>query len=97
MTDKPTPQVDPDDPRLVYMSEDEASAASGLCAVLRDRWFVVHPERGLVFFQFKRGGGLRGASPQCNSNENIARSIARMYPWAEVRLIPFVLVPQEEG
>ena len=92
----PRPGVAEDDPRLVYLPEADVLAASGMCRVLRDRWFSVHPTRGLMFWQSekRRLGQLRGASPQCNSTEAIARALAdRLYPWAETRFVPVVLLP----
>lgn len=88
--------IAPDDLRLVYMAETDVLAANGMVEVLRDRWFSVHPERGLIFWQAEKGrrGQLIGASPQCNSHEAIARSLASsMYPWAETRFFPLVLLP----
>lgn len=88
--------ITPDDPRLVYLPEAEVLAANGMVQALRDRWFSVHPGRGLLFWQDERGrkGQLKGASPQCNGAEAIARDLAaRMYPWAETRFFPLVLLP----
>ncbi len=93
--------IEPDDPRMVYLPEADVLKASGHCGVMRDRWFCVHPERGLIFWQpdtRKRKGSLTGASPQCNSNESISQSIqAKLYPWAEVKFIPMVIVPIDVG
>jgi hypothetical protein len=51
----------------------------------RNSWWVVHPERGLAFF--RKGF----SSPQCNTNEQIAR---RLCPaWGEIKFIERVLVP----
>ena len=88
--------ITPDDPRLVYLPETSLLAANGMVQVLRDRWFSVHPERGLIFWQAeqRRFGQLKGASPQCNSGEAIARSLAtQLYPWAETRFYALVLLP----
>ena len=85
-----------DDDRLVYLPEDKVTSANGTCQVLRDRWFSVHPERGLLFWQAnkRRKSELRGASPQCNGSDAIARKLAeQMYPWAETRFYPLVLLP----
>jgi hypothetical protein len=89
-------EITPDDDRIVYLSESDLLSASGFAQVLRDRWFSVHPERGLMFWQTERGrkGKLRGAAPQCNSDEATARILAaKMYPWAETRFYPLVLLP----
>lgn len=84
----------PDDTRLVFLPFDQVHAGKGHCDVIRDCWWVVDPERGLLFYQRNRSGKLRSASPQCNRNESIARSIQRrLYPWAEVRQVPLVMLP----
>lgn len=88
--------IAPDDGRLVYLPEDMVTSANGMCQVLRDRWFSVHPERGLLFWQDerRRKGQLKGASPQCNGSEVIADTLrTQMYPWAETRFYPLVLLP----
>lgn len=88
--------IEPDDDRLVYMKESDVLSAGGLVDAMRNRWFSVHPERGLIFWQStnKRRGSLFGSSPQCNSREDVARTVtAKMYPWAEIRFYPLVLVP----
>jgi hypothetical protein len=88
--------VNPDDPRLVFLPETSILAASGMTHAIRNSWFSVHPERGLLFWQSltKRKGQLRGASPQCNRNKTVTDQIAaRMYPWAEIRFYPLVLQP----
>lgn len=75
-----------DDKRLKFVPLDQAAdPPSGLIEHLKDRWWVTHPERGLVFWVT---GQLK--SPQCNSSESIARHLAQMYPWAEVRFVPSV-------
>ena len=50
---------------------------------MRDRYWAVHPERGLLFY--------KGKSPQCNSSEMISRKIAP--PWARIVLLPVAFVP----
>ncbi|UXN70929.1 hypothetical protein N8A98_07000 [Devosia neptuniae] len=86
-----------DDPRLVYLPETNVMDVKGHCDVIRNRWWVVHPERGLIFWQpetRRRKGQLTGAAPQCNSDETITRRvIAKLYPWAEVKQVPLVLLP----
>lgn len=88
--------IEPDDPRLVFMPESAVVGANGTCNVMRDKFFCVHPEKGLVFWQLnrRRYGQLVGASPQCNTNKDIVISIRdKMYPWAEIKTFPIVLVP----
>lgn len=57
----------------------------GLIEHLKDRWWMVHPEKGVAFFVTR---GFHAA--QCNRNEAITRRLAENYPWAEVRFIPSV-------
>jgi hypothetical protein len=88
--------VEADDPRLVYLAEADVLAANGMVQVIRDSWFSIHPERGLMFWQTekRRQGQLRGASPQCNSNEDLATMLkGKLYPWAETKFFPLVLLP----
>jgi len=82
-----------DDPRLVFVPLDEAAKpVSGLCEVWVDRWWSVHPEKGLVFY--RSGAGRRNSylSAQCNPSERIARKFTEdLYgDWAECRQIPAV-------
>lgn len=87
---------DQDDPRLVYMAESNVTSSKGSCDVMKNRWFAVHPERGLVFWQpnGRRKGQLVGSAPQCNSDKNIAeRVVAPMFPWAEIKFFETVIVP----
>lgn len=55
--------------------------------VVTNRWWITHPEKGLPVF--------RQHSPQCNSSEAIARRIAEMYPWAEVKFLPVAYIRRE--
>lgn len=88
--------IDPDDKRLVYMPEDQVLSTNGFCVTIRERWFAVHPERGLVFWQpeSRRKDKLTGAVPQCvYKREIIENVISRLYPWAEPKQFPLVLAP----
>lgn len=85
-----------DDWRLVFMPESEILNGKGICDVLRNRWFAVCPERGLIFWQpeGRRKGQLRGASPQCNGDEIIARRvIVPSFPWADIKRFDVVMLP----
>jgi hypothetical protein len=90
-------KIEQDDPRLVFMKEEDVLNATGFCQIIKDRWFVVHPEtRSLVFYQSetKRRGKLVGASPQCNASENTAKYIKdKMFPWAELKFFERVACP----
>lgn len=90
----------PDDWRLVYMPETDIEKASGICNVMRDRWFMVHPERGLLFYQSnrRRKGQLRGASAQCNTDKAVVERLRQeLWPWAELRFYERVIVPIDLG
>lgn len=77
--------MDPDDERLSYIPLDRATRTKGIVYAVHDAWWSVHPERGLVMY--------RNHSPQYNHSESISRDFTtRLYPWAEVRQIPLVLV-----
>lgn len=79
--------VERDDPRLKFVLLDKlATPPGGLIEHLKDRYWVVDPERGAVFYRI---GKRDGWAPQCNSNESVTKVIVeRMHPWAEVVLVP---------
>ena len=80
------------DKMLVFLAEEQLLEAKGHCDVLKNKWWVVHPDKGLTFYS--RRGSLKGSSPQCNSSRSVATTLAtRMYPWAIIKQIPIVLVP----
>lgn len=64
----------------------------GDCLV--DRWWVVHPEDGLMFYASeKRYATPSGASPQCNGQEAITRKLRdNLYPDCDVQFVPAVYV-----
>lgn len=73
------------DARLIFVPLDKATVPpSGLIEHIKDHWWVVHPDKGLAFWDKKL------MSPQCNSNEAVTRHLARVYPWAEIKFIPSV-------
>lgn len=81
--------LEPDDPKLFYVPFDVAvTPPGGLIEHFKNRWWSVHPERGVIFFRSrKRDSG----SAQCNGDEATARQLqARLYPWAECRFMPSV-------
>lgn len=79
--------------RWRFLPEADAVAGprSGFCQVLRDRWWVVCPERGLAFFWSKGDRGL--GSPQCNSDETISRRLGTTIPGATLKFMPVVFAP----
>jgi hypothetical protein len=78
--------VPEDHPRLVFLSEAEAiTPPAGIIVCLKDRWWSVHPTKGLIFWD------KRSMSPQCNGDELMSRKLtAEMYPWAECKFFPLV-------
>lgn len=69
-----------------FVSLDQASIPKdGFLHCYKNRYWSVHPTKGLAFW------GKGYASPQCNSNESLAKRLAP--PWAEVKFIETVLVP----
>lgn len=69
-----------------FLLEEEAiDCKANMLHQYRDKYWIVHPIKGLAFF--RKGYG----SPQCNSNEELAK---RLCPdWGIVKFIPRVLVP----
>ena len=83
-----------DDPRLVFMPLDTIQSHRGACNAVHHSWWVVHPEKGLIFYTQTPKRGLNEAAPQCNRDRSITgRVIAPRYPWADIRQIPLVLHP----
>ncbi|QWY83787.1 hypothetical protein [Rhizobium phage RHph_X3_15] len=84
-----------DDPKLVFISLDQADKATGLCNVIRDYHCLVHPEKGIVLYQIepKRKGQLIGARLQGNKDIRVTEMLHKHYPWAEIKQIPLVIVP----
>lgn len=71
---------------MTYLSVEDATTptAGAVCSV--DRWWAVHPEKGLMFY--------RRYSPQCNANPDIVRTmIKKMYPECEARHFAVVYIP----
>lgn len=80
-----------DETKLRFLTlEKAAEPIDGLCRVIKDSWWCVDTERGLIFYSIsRRGDGV----PQCNTNEQLARSLcAKLYPWATVQHVPLVFV-----
>lgn len=83
---------------IFYVPEDVATTpADGHCFV--NRWWTVHPERGVAFYCSRRSpfgldpGEQDEPSPQCNQNEYTSRELTRRnHPDCEVKLIPAVFL-----
>lgn len=88
-----------DDYKFLPFDEAASPAGGGHFFHYTDCYWVVHPERGLAFFNppgrngRRRSHGLGAA--QCNTDPRSREFAARMgYPWpAEVRLIVSAWVP----
>lgn len=71
--------------RYLDLEKHTSIPPDGFVWVLRDRWWQVHPERGLAIYV------ANGAfSPQCNTHRGI---VERQPANLEVRHIPFVWLP----
>jgi len=74
---------------LSYLPLDAATRTpeNGFYWVLANRWWCYQPDKGLLLF---------AGNPQCNSNENLARSIRdRCWPDAEVIFIEQAYLPHD--
>ena len=81
--------------KTVYLSKETAihGPSHGFCQVYPNRFWIVHPEQGLVFAKFPGDRGL--GSPQCNGNKSIAERFVADYPGCSVEFIERVFVPIE--
>jgi hypothetical protein len=78
--------INEDDPRLVFVPIEHASTPpGGIIQHLKDRYWCVHPTRGLVFWTSQL------MWPQCDSDERCSKAIRdEVYPWADVVFVPSV-------
>lgn len=67
--------------------EEAIIPPQGLINHLKDRWWVVHPEKGLAYYI---GANGKHSSPQCNGSEATMRHYEANCSWAEIRFIPSV-------
>jgi len=75
--------------RYVPLEQATALPGNGHCDVMVNRWWCYQPDRGLMFF---------GKSPQCNTDERLARSIQqRCWPDAELLFVERVYLPHDCG
>lgn len=74
-----------DEKFLRFIPIDKAvEPVSGSNFCYKKRWWVVHPQKGIVFY---------GRSPQCNVKKEITDHIAKKnYPWAEVQYLEYVFI-----
>lgn len=81
----------------LFIPESELTdPPDGIIEHLKDKWWAVHPEKGLMFYNRKGKGGRRVrlyGSPQCNLNKTISEYVARGYPFeVEIKFIPSVFI-----
>lgn len=83
-----------DSPRLSFVPEEDLELGqrySGQVTAVVNGYWAVHPERGLVVWGYGRKSPQ--VYPQYNPDLRVAKKIvSALYPWAEVRKIPLVLL-----
>lgn len=73
---------------ITYMPIEQLTTPHNGAEVLTNRWVVVHPEHGALFY--------RRWTIQCNSDERITKHlIDKMYPGCEARFFEVVYVPRD--
>lgn len=87
--------ISEDDPRIFYVPLEQLTAErTGMIRCMRDDWWVVHPDRGVVFWDQSRRRDLKKATPQANHQEQLSKLLAaKLYPFATVQQIPCVFLP----
>lgn len=87
--------------KFIYMPEDQVLNANGIVQVYRNSYWLVHKEKGLLFYRDNDKLGISRAYPQCNKNEKIASHLLSLSTIVydkdniEVKFIPLVLKPIE--
>lgn len=83
--------VEVDDKNISFVPFAKATdAPKGFIRHIKDCWWAVHPERGLILWD----GRIK--APQFNQNRDVVESlIPRLYPWAEARFMPSVFLPAD--
>lgn len=84
-----------DDPSVGFIPLDEiAKPIDGVVYCHVDKWFLVHPERGVVCHIRRERGRQPVKKIMCNANEEVTRRIGALYwPWAEVKQLPLAFCP----
>lgn len=79
--DQPSDNFD----HITYVPLDELSKPFDGARLMLDRYFVVHPNKGALFYKVY--------TPQCNVNPSLPeRLIANLYPGCHVEFVPFAYV-----
>lgn len=80
-----------DDPHLVFFRlGDLIIPPAGLIEHIKDKHWIVHPEKGLAFWRSYLKDPDSRLSPWCNSNPEITKSMLPTFPWAEMLYVPSV-------
>lgn len=84
-----------DDPRLLFVPFAEAATPpGGLIEHLKDRYWIAHPDKGILYWvqRSHRTGRIISSWPQCNSNKGVAlhEKFSSRFPWATVVFMPSV-------
>jgi len=76
------------DIRLSFLPESDILKTKGPCWALHNYWWAVDPDRGLILFGPSK-------APQANMNQQLTVDLQqRLYPWAEVKHFPLVLLKE---
>lgn len=73
-----------------------ATPREGEC--ITNRWWAVHPEKGLAFYFLRGRGGSESPSPQCNQDERVVRhNSERINPGHIIEFVPLVFLEHAEA
>lgn len=81
--------------RFLPLEQATSNPKSGFCQIIRDSWWHVHPEKGLLFFWSRGTKGL--GSPQCNSSKAIVRHLGTTCGGTEIQFVPLAIIPINLG
>jgi hypothetical protein len=84
--------------KFTFLPEEEAinPTKGQYFELMNDQWWVVHPDRGLAFYNPSRNQRAGLGYPQCNIDETIARALSDdgHLDWPhEVKFFSRVFVP----
>ena len=83
--------IDINSENLVFVPLEEAiQIPEGLCTIYKNRYWLIHPDKGLIFYYFHRS-----LYPQCNTDFSIADRIRNvLYPWATIEKVDTVFAKE---
>jgi hypothetical protein len=91
------PALDPQSYRFLPLAEAVNPPKQGLFTHWVNAWWLVHPDKGLLFYRFGRRRGW--GSPQCNTDERVTRMLFEKAPppfeGIEVQHLPSAWVPAD--